>query len=142
MASVSQRTRQTPATAAARARSGSGTSSSAAAATATTAATVTTRRVNWEAVLSAMGGGWYRRRASIHSGGRGGNMGRNMVTTMKVLVGYDGSDCSDAAIADLRHAGLPPRTDARVVTVANVWPQASPGAYELPTPAEAARLTT
>ena len=67
-------------------------------------------------------------------------MGRNMATTMKVLIGYDGSDCAGAAIADLRHAGLPPRTDALVVTVANVWPQASPGAYELPTPEEAARL--
>jgi nucleotide-binding universal stress UspA family protein len=63
-----------------------------------------------------------------------------MVTTMKVLVGYDGSPCSDAAVADLRHAGLPARGEARVVTVANVWPQASPGAYELPTPEEAARL--
>src|SRR5687767_6285905 len=132
MASVSQSTRHTPATAAARARSGSGTYSSAAAATAATAAAVATRLVMPETVRSPMGGGWYRRRRAIHSRVPGGNMGRNMATTMKVLIGYDGSDCAGAAIADLRHAGLPPRTDALVVTVANVWPQASPGAYELP----------
>ena len=60
---------------------------------------------------------------------------------MRVLIGYDGSASSDAAVADLRHAGLPERGEAQVVTVANVWPQASPGAYELPTEEEAARLT-
>lgn len=61
---------------------------------------------------------------------------------MKVLIGYDGSSCSDSAIADLRHAGLPPKTEALVVTVGNVWPQASPSAYERPSPQEAAHLST
>ena len=26
---------------------------------------------------------------------------------MKILIGYDGSDCADAALDDLTHAGLP-----------------------------------
>jgi nucleotide-binding universal stress UspA family protein len=41
---------------------------------------------------------------------------------MRVLVGYDGSECADAAIEDLRRAGLPRRGEAMVVTVAEEWP--------------------
>jgi nucleotide-binding universal stress UspA family protein len=38
---------------------------------------------------------------------------------MKILIGYDGSTCSDAAIEDLRRAGLPPESEAFVVCVAD-----------------------
>jgi nucleotide-binding universal stress UspA family protein len=42
---------------------------------------------------------------------------------MKVLIGYDGSECSDHAIADLARAGLPADgTEALVLTVADVFP--------------------
>jgi nucleotide-binding universal stress UspA family protein len=41
---------------------------------------------------------------------------------MKVLVAYDGSECADAAIDNLKRAGLPARLDALVVTIADVWP--------------------
>jgi len=40
---------------------------------------------------------------------------------MKLLIGYDGSQCADAAIADLRRAGLPEDVEAQVITVAEVW---------------------
>ena len=38
----------------------------------------------------------------------------------KVLIAYDGSSCSDAALADLGRAGLPMAIDALVVTVADI----------------------
>jgi len=38
----------------------------------------------------------------------------------KILIAYDGSACSDAALRDLRRAGLPAAADARVVTVADI----------------------
>jgi len=40
---------------------------------------------------------------------------------MKVLVAYDGSECSDAAIADLERAGLADDTEALVLTVADAF---------------------
>ena len=40
---------------------------------------------------------------------------------MKILIGYDGSECADAAIGDLRKAGLPEIAEAQVLTVAEVW---------------------
>lgn len=40
---------------------------------------------------------------------------------MKILIGYDGSECADAAIDDLRRAGLPDKAEAQVLTVAEVW---------------------
>jgi nucleotide-binding universal stress UspA family protein len=40
---------------------------------------------------------------------------------MKILIAYDGSECADAAIDDLRRAGLPAETDALVISVAEVW---------------------
>lgn len=45
-----------------------------------------------------------------------------MKDLFKLVIGYDGSPCSDAALADLRRAGLPERADAVVVTVADVFP--------------------
>ena len=40
---------------------------------------------------------------------------------MKILIGYDGSACSDAALDDLKLAGLPENTEASVMSVAEVW---------------------
>jgi nucleotide-binding universal stress UspA family protein len=40
---------------------------------------------------------------------------------MKILVGYDGSDCSDAALDDLRRAGLPKDCEVVVLSVADVF---------------------
>lgn len=42
---------------------------------------------------------------------------------MRILVGYDGSRCSEAAIDDLQRAGLPSEGEAHVVSVAEVWLQ-------------------
>jgi nucleotide-binding universal stress UspA family protein len=39
---------------------------------------------------------------------------------MKVLVGYDGSDCAEAALEDLARAGLPAHTKLLVLSVADV----------------------
>ena len=41
---------------------------------------------------------------------------------MKLLIGYDGSECSKTAIADLKHAGLPAGVEAIVLTAVDVWP--------------------
>ena len=43
-----------------------------------------------------------------------------MNTTMKILIAYDGARCSDAAIEDLRRAGLPREANAVVLSVADV----------------------
>ena len=40
---------------------------------------------------------------------------------MKLLLAYDGSPCSEAALDDLSGAGLPGRGEAFVLTVAEVW---------------------
>jgi nucleotide-binding universal stress UspA family protein len=40
---------------------------------------------------------------------------------MKILIGYDGSECSDLAIEDLRKAGLPAEAQAVVLTVGEAW---------------------
>lgn len=39
---------------------------------------------------------------------------------MRLLIGYDGSESADAALDDLRKAGLPPRLEALIVSVAEV----------------------
>jgi nucleotide-binding universal stress UspA family protein len=44
-----------------------------------------------------------------------------MKENLKLLVAYDGSPCAEAALNDLKRAGLPPRTEALVVSVADVW---------------------
>ena len=48
---------------------------------------------------------------------------------MKILIAYDGSEFADAAIKDLRHAGLPDQAEALVYTVADVIvpPEVVPG---------------
>jgi nucleotide-binding universal stress UspA family protein len=52
-----------------------------------------------------------------------------MKEKMKILIAYDGSDCADAALDDLRRAGLPRVLEALVVSVAEVWlpPPTPPG---------------
>ncbi|HEX8852672.1 MAG TPA: universal stress protein, partial [Pyrinomonadaceae bacterium] len=45
-----------------------------------------------------------------------------MKELLKILIAYDGSECSDAALEDLRRAGLPAAADASVFTVAYVFP--------------------
>lgn len=44
-----------------------------------------------------------------------------MKERMKILIGYDGSDCSERMLWDLKHAGLPPQGEALVMTVAEHW---------------------
>lgn len=40
---------------------------------------------------------------------------------MKTLIAYDGSECADAALEDLKHAGLHDESDVLVMTVADVF---------------------
>ncbi len=63
----------------------------------------------------------------------------------KLLIGYDGSACADAALEDLTGAGLPAELEVQVLSVADVWlpPDAKhPGAEDterLPQPVQKAR---
>ena len=55
-----------------------------------------------------------------------------MSRKMKLLIGYDGSDCAEAALDDLQRAGLPADVEALVMSVAEAWLPAPPqSAYEL-----------
>lgn len=58
----------------------------------------------------------------------------------KLVIGYDGSSCSDAALVDLERAGLPERVDAVVVTIAEVFapPEEELAGEELVSPGAAA----
>jgi nucleotide-binding universal stress UspA family protein len=40
---------------------------------------------------------------------------------MKILIAYDGSECSEAALNDLKKAGLPPKADVLILSVADAW---------------------
>ena len=40
---------------------------------------------------------------------------------MKILIAYDGSDSSDAALEDLKSAGLPKTAETTVVSLADVF---------------------
>ena len=40
---------------------------------------------------------------------------------MKILIGYDGSECADASLDDLKRSGLPEKVEARILSVAEVW---------------------
>jgi nucleotide-binding universal stress UspA family protein len=44
-----------------------------------------------------------------------------MTNRMKVLIAYDGSECSDAALEDLRRAGLPSDAQIKVLSVIENW---------------------
>ncbi len=51
---------------------------------------------------------------------------------MEILIGYDGSDCAEAALDDLKRAGLPPNAEACILSVAEVWlPPPPPSSYEI-----------
>jgi nucleotide-binding universal stress UspA family protein len=51
---------------------------------------------------------------------------------MKMLIAYDGSPCAEAALDDLRRAGLPPDAEALVVSVAEVFlPPPPPSSFEI-----------
>ena len=61
---------------------------------------------------------------------------------MKILIAYDGSECADAALADLQRAGLPPAAAALIMSVAEVFlPPASslPPAFPAQVPAAVQR---
>jgi len=45
-----------------------------------------------------------------------------MPAVSKILIAYDGSECSDAALDDLKRSGLPESLDAILVTLADVLP--------------------
>jgi nucleotide-binding universal stress UspA family protein len=51
---------------------------------------------------------------------------------MRILIGYDGSVCAEAALDDLTRAGLPEIAEAHVLSVAEVWlPPPPPSSYEI-----------
>ena len=62
-----------------------------------------------------------------------------MVAKVRVLIGYDGSDCAEAAIYDLRRAGLPADVEAVVMTCADLTPHLPPSCYQPVDEATAAR---
>lgn len=47
---------------------------------------------------------------------------------MKILIAYDGSNCADAALDDLKRAGLPREAQVVVMSVAELW--RPPSSYE------------
>lgn len=49
---------------------------------------------------------------------------------LKILIGYDGSDCAEAALDDLERAGLPQNVEAHVISVAEVWLPPTPPTIE------------
>jgi hypothetical protein len=46
-----------------------------------------------------------------------------MSEKMKVLIAYDGSSCANAALDDLRYAGLPRAAEVLIMSVADVFLQ-------------------
>lgn len=51
---------------------------------------------------------------------------------MKILIGYDGSECADAALDDLGQAGLPETGEVHILSIAEVWlPPPPPSSYEI-----------
>jgi len=51
---------------------------------------------------------------------------------MKILIGYDGSKCADAALDDLTQAGLPASGEVHIMSIAEVWlPPPPPSSYEI-----------
>jgi len=51
---------------------------------------------------------------------------------MKILIGYDGSNCAEAALDDLMRAGLPETAEAHIMSIAEVWlPPPPPSSYEI-----------
>jgi hypothetical protein len=44
-----------------------------------------------------------------------------MAASLNALIAYDGSACAEAALGDLKRAGLPDEVGAIIVTVAELW---------------------
>ena len=61
---------------------------------------------------------------------------------MKILLGYDGSESADAALHDLKRAGLPDEAEALIVSVADVFMPAATSNYEIAEQAFASRRVT
>ena len=56
----------------------------------------------------------------------------SMKQRMKILIGYDGSGCAEAALDDLQRAGLPSEVGALVLSVTEVsLPPPPPSSYEI-----------
>jgi nucleotide-binding universal stress UspA family protein len=56
----------------------------------------------------------------------------DMKDRMKILIGYDGSECADAALDDLQFAGLPEQCQALIMSVTEVWlPPPPPSTLEV-----------
>ena len=53
-----------------------------------------------------------------------------MTNKMRILIAYDGSDCADAALADLNQAGLPRQVEAHVLSIYAEWMPA-PASFRL-----------
>jgi len=61
-----------------------------------------------------------------------------MNEAMTILIAYDGSPCAEAALDDLRKAGLPPDAEALVISVAEVFlPPPPPSSDEIAETAQA-----
>src|SRR5687768_4527848 len=65
-------------------------------------------------------------RASLHSKHRSqisylSPGGKKLKKISRLLIAYDGSECSDAMLEDVRRAGLPPAVEAVVATIAYVF---------------------
>lgn len=55
-----------------------------------------------------------------------------MSEKMRLLIGYDESECADAALDDLTRAGLPENAKAHILSIAEIWlPPPPPPAYEI-----------
>lgn len=55
-----------------------------------------------------------------------------MIQKMKILIGYDGSDCAEAALDDLQRAGLPQTAEVVVMSVTEIWlPPPPPSSFEI-----------
>lgn len=61
---------------------------------------------------------------------------------MRLLIGYDGSESADAALSDLRHAGLPRDAEALILSVADVMRMPALSSYELVEQALVSRRVT
>lgn len=65
-----------------------------------------------------------------------------MNSKLKILIAYDGSSYADAAIDDLRRAGLPRETEALIVSVGDVLMMPPPSSYEVVEQAFTSRRVT
>ena len=61
---------------------------------------------------------------------------------MKILLGYDGSESADAALRDLKRAGLPNEAEALIVSVADVMMAPATSNYEIAEQALTSRRVT